>query len=191
MLRTIKKYLKVHRMCVNVLGYMSWFVWWMWNSKLQICKWYLDGDLKRGKAGAARSEALYVLTKSFLLLFLVDRDAFIVSRRGGSSQVVSLSLSLSLARSLSEENSCRVREETLLFFPSCRFACDGQRSGFGSGCDVGCSLWARTQQRGGGGEGPGFFFFFFSPPLFWAARSAMTVTRVTPSWERQGRRPAA
>lgn len=32
------------------------------------------------------------------------------------------------------------------FFPIRLFACDGQRPGFGPGCDVGCSLWARTQR---------------------------------------------
>lgn len=64
-------------------------------------------------------------------------------------------------------------EEMLLFFPSCCFACDGRRSGSGSGCDVGCSLWARMQR---GAEARAV-----SAPL-WTARSAVTVTPLTPSW---------
>lgn len=82
------------------------------------------------------------LNPSFLFLCLVHAGSGLSAGRRFSEQVVRVCVTLAL----SEENSCRVREETLLFFPSGRFACDGQRSGFGLGCDVGCSLWARTQR---------------------------------------------
>lgn len=73
-------------------------------------------------------------------LFLEQVVRGMKAGRGGMCSIF-----FSLTRAFSEENSCGVQEETLLFFPSGFFACDGQRSGFGYSCDVGCSLWARTQ----------------------------------------------
>lgn len=67
------------------------------------------------------------------------------------------------------------------------FAYDGQRSDFGLSCNVGCSLWARTQW------GVEARAVLGKAPLrsLWIARFPMAVTLVTLLWEHRGRSPAS
>ncbi len=86
-------------------------------------------DIKRNKR-CSESFPVLRLSSSFLSV-----SGASVCRAGRKAEK-GLCCSLSLCPS----------EETLLFFPSCCSACDGQHSGFGWACGVGCSLWARTQR---------------------------------------------
>lgn len=114
-----------------------------------------------GSEREMRAAMFYLLYKSFFVfVFLVSSIVkLLLSQRGVFSEQVErqselcVILSLSLSQRKTAALSTRKRCFFFFFFShQAVFACDGQRSGFGSGCDVGCSLWARTQ-RGGGGEG--------------------------------------
>lgn len=108
--------------------------------------------------------------------------------RAGSERWKSRERSVLYVLSLSLRRTAVVSRKKLGFFSLLAFfAYDGQRSDFGLSCNVGCSLWARTQR------GVEARAVLGKAPLrsLWIARFPMAVTLVTLLWEHRGRSPAS
>lgn len=122
---------------------------------------------------SGRPDMFYHLYKPFFVLLCCEAFIVSVGDEGRASSVLySLSLGLGLR---GKQLPCP--RGNVAFFPIRLFACDGQRSGFGSGCDVGCSLWARTQR---GVEARGCFWQSHPHPCEWWGH-----TWRWPSWTRR------